>query len=318
MSEGPSAAPGDDCLLLLAGDADALAARLAGRLPPALAVLPCTDSTEARRKAGAATLALAEPDRLAAALDDLPRLRWVQSTWAGVRPLVDHPRRDYTLTGVRGIFDAAMGEWVLGWLLALERGILRRAGGRGWDPAPDRGLAGRRLGILGTGTLAQAVARRAAAFDLTCLGLNRHGTAAAGFARVYGAAAARALARECDYLLALLPATAATDGFVDAALLAALPPGALLLNAGRGSTVTTAAVVEALRSGRLRGAVLDVLPQEPLAADDPLWDVDGLYLSSHTAAPTAADAIVEVFLANLTRYRAGAPLREVVDFRRGY
>jgi phosphoglycerate dehydrogenase-like enzyme len=91
-----------------------------------------------------------------------------------------------------------------------------------------------------------------------------------------------------------------------------------LINAGRGSSVDTEAVVAALGSGQLRAAVLDVLPQEPLPADSPLWRVPELYITSHTAAPTPADGIVQVFLSNLQRWQAGLPPQWLIDFERGY
>jgi phosphoglycerate dehydrogenase-like enzyme len=307
-----------DTLLVLAPDAAGLRARLAGHLPEGLEVIACSDSDDARRHGTGATLALATPDLLAVVLDDLPRLRWAQSTWAGVRPLVDHPRRDYTLTGVRGIFGQAMAEWVLGWLLALERGILRRSRASRWDGTRDGTVAGKRLGILGTGAIGRAVARTAAALDIESRGLNRSGHAAEGFTETFALAEAARFAAGCDYLLALLPDTPASAALVEGEFLEALPRGAVFLNGGRGSTVDTGAVVAALGSGQLRAAVLDVFPEEPLADDDPLWQVDNLYITSHTAAPTDPGAIVELFLTNLARYRAGEPLADVVDFGRGY
>lgn len=307
-----------DTLLVLAPDAAGLLARLDGRLPGDLAVIACGDLKEARHRATGATLALGTPDLLAGVLDDLPRLRWAQSTWAGVRPLVDHPRRDYALTGVRGIFGQAMAEWTLGWLLALERGILHRSRATRWDGTRDGTVAGKRLGILGTGAIGQAVAQAAAALGMDSRGLNRSGHAADGFRQTFPLAEAERFAAGCDYLLALLPDTPASTGLVDRNLLAALPRGAVFLNGGRGNTVATQAVVDALGTGQLRAAVLDVFPEEPLADDDPLWAVDNLFITSHTAAPTDPGAIVELFLANLARYRDGEPLADVVDFSRGY
>ncbi|KGE05060.1 D-2-hydroxyacid dehydrogenase [Pseudohaliea rubra] len=309
---------GGEALLLLADDADALARRLAERLPPELALISCSDADSARRRGTGATLALASPALLAEVLDDLPALRWAQSTWAGVRPLVDHPRRDYTLTGVRGIFGQAMSEWVLGWLLAIERGILRRSRAAHWEGCPDGTVAGKRLGILGTGAIGCAVARRAAVLGMACRGLNRDGNPVEAFAETFALADLRRFAAGCDYLLALLPDTPASTGLVDDGLLGALPRGAVFLNGGRGSTVQTDAVVAALHAGQLRAAVLDVFPKEPLEDDDPLWAVDNLYITSHTAAPTDPGAIVELFLANLARYRKGIGLSDVVDFSRGY
>ena len=138
--------------VVVAGEnADQLAARVRDLVPPALAVMTVDTPAALTR----ADILLGPPDVVARLLDSAPQLRWVQSTWAGVKPLVDHPRRDYVLTGVRGIFGQPMTEYVLGWLLALERRILERAAQRCWDERIEAGVCGKRIGILGTGDIAR-------------------------------------------------------------------------------------------------------------------------------------------------------------------
>jgi len=152
-----------DTLLVLAADAASLAARLEGRLPANLELIACSDIEDAKRQGTRATLALGNPSLLAEVLDDLPRLRWAQSIWAGVRPLVDHPRRDYILTGVRGIFGQAMAEWTLGWLLALERGILYRSRATRWVRTcvfPEPALAATQADCTGSAAVACAATAR--------------------------------------------------------------------------------------------------------------------------------------------------------------
>jgi phosphoglycerate dehydrogenase-like enzyme len=128
------------------------------------------------------------------------------------------------------------------------------------------------------------------------------------------------LLREADVLVLTLPETSATRGLVSAAALARLKREAVLVNLGRGSAVDEDALVAALRSGALRGAALDVYREEPLPAGHPLWSLENVLLSPHSADQVAGwreDALA-VFLDNLARFRAGQPLRNVVDKRLGY
>ncbi len=261
---------------------------------------------------------LGAPAAAAPLIKHCPKLRWVQSTWAGVRPLLDESSRDYQLTALKGVFGQLMSEYVLGWLLALERRILERAGDRAWNSAPDRSVAGRRMGIMGTGSIGAYVARAAAALDIEVTGLNSNGRDVAGFTRCHATDDRLAFAEGLDYLVAVLPETPETDGLVDRDLLSGMAEGSLFINVGRGNCVNESDLLGALDGGPLRAAVLDVLPVEPLPASSPLWQVDNLYITSHTAAPTADAAAASVFCDNYRRFIAGQPLKHVVDFARGY
>ncbi|MEM1190316.1 MAG: NAD(P)-dependent oxidoreductase [Pseudomonadota bacterium] len=278
-------------------------------------------------EAGAATpdAALSEvevlfgaPDRIVALLPRLPALRWVQSTWAGITPLVAQPRRDFQLTGVKGIFGAYMAEYVLGWSLALRRSILHYAASTHWDFRRDDGLAGLRLGIAGTGSIGAEVARRCAPFFSEVVGLNSDGRRVEGFARCYGTGERLAFGAGLDVLALVLPDTPGTDGLVDAALLDGLASGAILINGGRANALVLDDALSALEGNRLSAMVLDVFDEEPLARESPLWRLPGLYITSHSAAPTSLDAVTKLFLANLQRYCSGSELEGVIDLERGY
>ncbi|MEM0955899.1 MAG: D-2-hydroxyacid dehydrogenase [Pseudomonadota bacterium] len=258
------------------------------------------------------------PDLLAPLLAKCTGLRWLQSSWAGVTPLIRADKRDYVLTGVKGIFGQAMGEYVLGWLLALERNIPQHYQARDWLPITGESLAGKRLGILGTGSIGKAVAAYANAFGITVSGLNSDGRAVEGFATCVASGDKYRFANGLDYLLSLLPDTAATDGFVDEAMLAALSAGAIFINAGRGNVVSVEALTRGLGTGQLRHAVLDVFAEEPLPQGNALWTTPGISITSHTAAPTPVRAIVDVFRSNYERYRSGEALDYRIDFEKGY
>ncbi len=258
------------------------------------------------------------PDLLATVLPHCTHLQWVQSSWAGVTPLLAAERRDYQLTGVKAIFGAPMTEFVLGWLLALERNIPHRFVATHWDDRRDGHIAGKSIGIMGTGSIGAHLARQCQQLGLSTRGLNSDGRSLEGFDQCWPTAERQAFAQDLDYLVALLPHTPDTDGLVNGPLLNALGTGAIFINGGRGNAVEMPALLAALDSGRLRHAVLDVLPEEPLADDDPLWSVDGLSITSHTAAPTPGRAIVDLFMENFRRYSSGEALKYRVDFERGY
>lgn len=296
----------------------ALCSSLAERVPDDVTLRFFNSGEALCSHARNAEIALGAPDALAPLLADMPQVRWVQSTWAGITPFLSVPRRDYLLTGIKDIFGESMSEYVLGWLLALQRGILRRAKGRHWDESLDPGLASLSVGIAGVGSIGAAVARSLSPWVAEIRGLNSDGRVVRGCDQCFSSDARLAFADGLDVLVMILPDTGGTNALVDASLLACLKPGAILINVGRANALDLPAALAALEAGRLSAAVLDVLQREPLPAGDPLWEVPNLYISSHTSAPTDMQLIAGVFLDNLERYRSGKPLRGVIDFSRGY
>ena len=258
------------------------------------------------------------PDQLAPLIERCPKLAWAQSTWAGVATLLQLPRRDYTLTGLKGVFGQAMNEYVLGWILTLERRILDRAAKRTWWPDTETGVAGKRAGIMGTGSIGCAVGRGLRSLNIEVVGLNRQGRQIPPFDHCYPTSERRLFARGLDILVSVMPATPATDDLIDAALLEQLNPSAIVINIGRGNAIVDADLLSAIDSGHVRAAVLDVFRQEPLLDDSPFFSHPQVFVTSHTAAPTAPEAAVRVFLDNLKRFNTGQPLEHVVSFENGY
>ena len=265
---------------------------------------------------------LGEPSLIRQVLPSLSSLRWVQSTWAGVEPLLDPSlRRDYTLTNARGVFGGLMSEYVFGYLLAHERLIFdKRAAqqaGR-WDPTPPGTLRGKQIGLLGVGSIGATLARTARHFGMGVKGYTRASEDCADVDRYFHGDDLTPFATDLDYLVSVMPNTTATRHLVDAALLAALPARAVFVNPGRGTVVDEAALADALQSGRLAGAVLDVFQQEPLPADHVFWRTPNVIITSHTAALSIPADIAPVFIDNYKRWIAGDALKYVVDFERGY
>jgi len=299
-------------LLILSRHADAYRRLIDAERLPDLEIVPSDDCD----------VALGEPSLIAPAIGRLSSITWVQSTWAGVEPLLDPAlRRDYVLTNARGVFGGLMSEYVFGYLLAHERMIFRKHAaqqeGR-WDAAPPGTLKGKQIGLLGVGSIGAALARTAKHFGMRVKGYTRSSEGCADVDEYFHGAERIAFARDLDYLVCIVPNTSGTRRLVDAELLAALPPRAVFVNPGRGAAVDESALADALQSRRLACAVLDVFQQEPLPPDHVLWRTPNVLITSHTAALSAPEDIAPVFIDNYRRFAAGQPLRHRVDFEAGY
>ena len=258
------------------------------------------------------------PPDLVALIKHCPRLRWVQSTWAGIDTIAHFASETLQITPLKGVFGPAMTEYVIGWLLAIERNVISRSSHIHWSPFPEPRITGKRLGIMGTGGIGTAIALAARSFGLAVSGLNSDGRAVDGFTTCYRSADRLAFAEGLDYLVSALPQTSQTDNLIDRELLMRLNPQAIVMNVGRGNVVVEAELIASLNAGHLRAAVLDVFREEPLPTDDPLWSTPGVHITSHTAGPTPDEVIGEVFERNLQLYIAGESLTDAILAGRGY
>ena len=289
---------------------------------PDLAIISTTDPADAVSRGADADLAFGEPSLLRQILPSLRALRWLQATWAGVEPLLDPAlRRDYTLTNARGVFGALMSEYVFAYVLAHERRLLEKyrsqLEGR-WDPAPPGSLRGKRMGLLGVGTIGAALARTAKPFGMRVHGYTRESEGCAEVDAYFHGDRLREFAADLDYIVSVMPATARTRHLVDDEFLRALPARAVFVNPGRGGVVDETALAAALSEGRLAGAALDVFEQEPLPPGHVFWRTPNLLITSHTAALSFPEDIAPLFVENYRRLLRGEPLLHRVDFERGY
>ena len=308
-------------LLILSARADAYRQLIAAALPD-LDIVATTDPDEARAIGAGCALALADPPRLRSILADLPRLQWVQATWAGVETLLGPAcRRDYVLTNVRGVFGPAIAEYVFCYALMHERlGWARYAAQteRRWDNTPPGRLRGKVMGLVGVGSIGAHVAATAKHFGMRTLGYTRSSVDCPFIDAYYHGDQLTALAAAADYVVCSLPNTPAGHHLIDAPVLAAMRPHAVLINVGRGTSIDEAALVAALEQGALGGAVLDVFQQEPLPPAHPLWRLPNVIITSHTAALSFAEDIAPIFVENYGRWVTRQPLLHAVDFTRGY
>ncbi len=269
--------------------------------------------------ASSAKVVLGDPDLVAVVLDRLTHLEWVQSTWAGVRPLLAaEGRGDYTLTGVKDVFGAAMAEYVFCFALMHARNRLFGNPVRTWDPTPVEGLRGKTMGILGVGSIGARVARTAKHFGMHTVGVTRTSRNCACIDRYRNVVELDDMVSELDFLVSLLPDTEATADLLNEDVFAAMKPSALLINAGRANVIDDHALVKALEHGSLAGAVLDVFREEPLPITHPFWSAANVIITSHTAAVTVPADVVPLFIGNLERFLCGSGLQNVIDRRRGY
>ncbi|MDR6956135.1 phosphoglycerate dehydrogenase-like enzyme [Pseudomonas brassicacearum] len=297
-------------------------AQLLRQAAPDLEVLTSGDSAELSRLAADCPVWLGQPDLLATLLRQGHHPHWLQSTWAGITPLLaEGLTRNYRLTRAVGIFGQVMAEYVLTYMLGHEREVLARLVSqveRKWDNRQGQGLAGRKVLIVGTGDIGQCVAQFLVPFGVQLYGIASEARELAPFIEVGTLEDLPRLVGEVDYVINLLPNTPNTHDVYDAALFKQFKPSGLFINVGRGVAVVDADLVQALKEGHLAGAVIDVCRQEPLPQRHPFWTAWGLLLTGHSSAPTSPTMMVQLFLENLRAYQAGEVLRGEVDFNRGY
>ena len=214
-----------------------------------------------------------------------------------------------------------MVEYVTHAVLDLHRDMpaYRRQQQHGqWAPLPVKPAGERRVGVLGLGSLGQAVLAQLRPFGFDCAGWSRSRHAIEGVRCLAGADELDAFLQRTDILVCLLPLTDATRGFLNVSLFDRLPPGAALVHVGRGPQLIADDLIRALDAGQLSEAVLDVADPEPLPQSHALWRHPRIRITPHIASVTHPASAVEVVLENLRRFKAGEPLVGCVDRARGY
>ncbi|WP_145600777.1 D-2-hydroxyacid dehydrogenase [Prauserella rugosa] len=254
------------------------------------------------------------------------RLQWLHIAAAGVDPVMFPELRasDVVLTNSRGVFDDSIAEYVLGQILAFAKDMprsLRLQDERTWKHRETERIAGTSALVVGTGPIGRAIARMLRAAGLRVSGAGRRARDDdPDFGTVHATDRLTDHLPDADYVVAIAPLTDQTKGMFDARAFAAMKPSARFVNVGRGELVVTADLVAALRAGDIAGAALDVFDTEPLPADHPLWTMDQVLISPHMSGDVVGwrNELVAVFAENFRRWRAGEPLRNVVDKQLGY
>lgn len=257
-----------------------------------------------------------------------PDVRWIHSRAAGLEqtlfPELIHS--EVIVTNGRGVFSASLGEFVVGAILYFAkdfRRMIRNQTAHVWEQFDVTMVSGQTLGIIGYGSIGRAVAARARALDMHILGLRRVSEQSKKdplIDQFYPPEALLEMLARCDYVVVTLPLTDQTRGFIGEAAFAVMKKNTVLINVGRGPTIDERAMIKVLSEHRIRGAALDVFDQEPLPQDHPFYALENVLLSPHCADHTVdwvRDAM-QLFVAQLERYRHQQPLLNIVDKRLGY
>ncbi|MFB4282824.1 D-isomer specific 2-hydroxyacid dehydrogenase family protein [Nonomuraea sp. MTCD27] len=285
---------------------------------------------DAVRRAGGRVVPLAEAEAIVYYGSDDPAevrsmlhegIRWVQlphagvERWADAGVITEHP----VFTAATGSYGPAVAEHALALMLAAARGLHRAARATTWGPNTSRVFAGSTVAIVGCGGIGRALIRMLEPFGCTVVAVSDSGDVP-GAAKVLPRARYREALPGADYVVVSAPATPGTRGMFGTREFELMGTDAWLVNVARGGLVVTGDLVAALRAGDIGGAALDVTDPEPLPAGHPLWELDNVLITPHSANPRPAywRGLAERVTANVHRFRDGLPLEGVVTPARGF
>jgi D-2-hydroxyacid dehydrogenase (NADP+) len=210
----------------------------------------------------------------------------VQALGTGTDNLIDRPclRKEVIVTNIHGIHGPPVSEAAMAAMLALARNLpraVRFQDEHQWQRFPAQLLHNKTVGIFGIGVIAEALAPKCKAFGMNVIGISSAPRAVADFDRMHASRELADVAGEFDFFVLLTPLTEKTRNSVDAKVFAAMKPTSFFINLARGGVVDEAALIEALQTGRIAGAALDVFNEEPLPASHPFWSMDNVLITTH-------------------------------------
>ncbi len=260
--------------------------------------------------------------------DAATKLKWLQVLTAGLDELIEQGvlERDFTITTMSGIGAVPIAEYCMAAMVMLEKDLheaMRDQLERRWNFHFAGQLRGKTCGIVGLGAIGRELAKRARAFEMRVIATRhsaRPGDTDPDVDELLPASELPQLLAESDYVNLCVPLTAATDEMIGRDELALMKPEASIVNIARATVIDTDALLEALRTGRIAGAALDVHDPEPLPEDSPFWDMSNVIVTPHRSGSIHGyfERAAEFFAENLQRYVAGEPLLNVVGRERGY
>ncbi|MEH6402606.1 MAG: glyoxylate/hydroxypyruvate reductase A [Sneathiella sp.] len=283
-------------------------------------IIPFADLSENERAlATIAIVANPSPEDLAR----LPNIVWIQSVWAGVERLLGD-LKDRSFEIVRMVdpeMSRTMAEAVLSWTLYLHRGMpayAKQQKLRKWVELPYKKPSQKTVGILGLGQLGQAAGTKLSEAGFNVMGWSRTAKTIQNIETRSGDDGLKQVVSQSDIIVLLLPLSDSTHGLLNKSLFDQMRTGTSLINFARGPIIDDAALMEALNTGLIDHAVLDVFHQEPLPQDNPYWDHEKVTVLPHISAPTDFDTATKIVSENISRYREIGILPETVDKTRGY
>lgn len=308
--------------LILTRDFRAFASLLKTRNMADLKTFPFDSPKAARDRVSDCNIILGEPHLVAEVLAEAVALKWVQSTFAGIEPLCQPGMRtDYILTGVKGIFGPFMSEYVFAYILSIERHLFeirQNQTGSIWHDIPYRSLEGLTMGVCGLGSIGRHIACTARHFGMRVLGYRRSPGKDPAVEQTFSANTFDAFLAQLDYLVAVLPDTPQTTHLFTHEAFTKMKPSSVFINVGRSNAVHESGLIQALREGQIRAAVLDVFEKEPLPANSLFWTMENVFVTPHNSAFSFPEKIAEIFCNNYERFCRNKPFLYAVDFDKGY
>ncbi|WP_113926566.1 D-2-hydroxyacid dehydrogenase [Bacillus sp. P14.5] len=263
-----------------------------------------------------------------AALEKETALRWIQTWSAGVdnMPLDQLDTKDILLTSANGVHAYPISETIFAMMLGLTRKIhtyIRKQDQKEWAHSGLKlEIHGKTIGIIGVGAIGKETAKIAQAFDMKVLGVRHSGKGSEHVDEMFRTEQLHEVLPRCDYVVNTVPLTPDTSGMFGKREFEDMKDTAFLINIGRGETVKEAELIEALQTKKIAGAGLDVFETEPLKKDSPLWEMENVIITPHTAGSTEfynKRVIEDIFIPNLKEYISGNPPPvNLVDYRKGY
>ncbi|NLJ99383.1 MAG: NAD(P)-binding domain-containing protein [Tissierellia bacterium] len=255
-----------------------------------------------------------------------PNLKWIQLLSAGINqvPVDKVLKQNITITNNRGGYSIPIAEWIV--LKTLEmyknsREFYERQNSKVWKMDTSiLEIYGKTIGFIGTGSIAQEAAKRFKGFGMNIIGINASGRETKYFDQCFSVDKINEVVKQLDIIVIAAPYTEATHHLIDKSILNNIKDGAYLVNIARGSIIDEKALVQSLKSGKIKKAALDVFEIEPLPKDSPLWDMENVAISPHNswASEMNKRRRYKIAYENMKRYINKKELINVIDLKKGY
>jgi glyoxylate/hydroxypyruvate reductase A len=283
----------------------------------------CTNREEMERYAPEAEIALVGMTFPQDLFKKMVKLEWIQALAAGVESYIQNAEqfKRIPVCRITGAFGKYMAEYVLAYVLYFCQDIpraLKAQREKRWDPFRMEFIHQKTLGVMGLGHIGKAVAQEARDAGMRVVSWDMAPADAPYVERQFGSKEMPGFLEEADFVVLTLPATPATKNLVGRDFFKAMKKTAYLINICRGAIVDEDALVEALRSGQIAGAVIDAMKEEPLPKESLLWDCPNLIVTAHISGPSLPGDMVEIFKENFRRFLKKEPLIGLIDFSRGF
>ena len=285
---------------------------------PELNLLACETEEEVTQSISKADVLFVSTRFPAHLIPQDSHIQWIQAMGAGVERFTNDKQmdRDIVLTRVNAGYGEKISEFVIAYLLLLSQRmqtVLSNQQHKLWDPLAISWLYGETLGVAGVGQIGRAIASKAQAFDMRVIGLDIASSGDGLIEKMYGPDQLAEFVAEPRFISISMPLTQSTEGLFNRTVFDAMRTDSVLINTARGGLVNERDLIQALQSGSIGGAILDVFEEEPLPTSSPLWEMPNVVVAPHHSGPSVPEEMVDFFVDNLDRWKNGNPLRGAVD-----